>query len=78
MLIDDWASVGTSNLDVRSFRHDFEVVIVLTRDASTESLASQFKKDIERAEEISFEQWLARPLLKRLAERIALLLRYWL
>jgi cardiolipin synthase len=71
MVCDDKiAFVGTANLDQRSFDLNFEVnAIVYNRDVAHQ-LTQAFLKDLEDAEEIVYEEWLARPRWKRLIERV--------
>ncbi len=78
MIIDDWATVGTSNLDTRSFRHNFEVAIVMTHESSLLSLSRQFSQDVEHAQGVSLQAWTQRPRMQRIAERLVMLIRYWI
>jgi len=52
VLIDNWATVGTSNLNGRSLRKDLEVDIVVRKPSSIRKLARQFDKDLQESEEI--------------------------
>lgn len=78
LIIDDWATVGTSNLNHRSLLHDLEVDVVLTSRASLEALTAQFKKDSEKSHTVSMHDWLNRSWAERLAGRILLLFRHWI
>jgi cardiolipin synthase len=51
-VIDDWALVGTTNLNRRSFAHDFEIDVVLSKVGSVEELATQFLVDLNSSEQI--------------------------
>ena len=42
MIIDDWATVGSSNLNHRSLFHDFEVDLVLTKQSSVRETRASF------------------------------------
>ncbi len=46
VVIDHWAIVGSSNLNRRSMLKDFEVDVVLSRDASRLELEAQFARDL--------------------------------
>lgn len=76
--VDDWAIVGSSNLNHRSLFHDLEVDIVLTSRESLDSLSAQYLKDLESSEEISVESLRKRSFLGTLVGRILLLFRYWM
>lgn len=52
ILIDDWVSVGTSNLNRRSLLRDFEVDVVLRKKDSVRTLAEQFERDLAHATEV--------------------------
>lgn len=77
MIIDDWASIGSFNLNHRSILHDLEVEAVLTDAESLSNITKQFSKDqadslilqIDGYEKGSlWFHWLAKTLFK---------LRYW-
>ena len=78
MVIDDWISVGSSNLNTRSLKHDLEVDVVLTSPASLAAMVAQFEKDLEKSVEITASVLQARPWWQRTIARIALRLRYWM
>lgn len=78
LLIDDWGTVGTNNLDTRSLWHNFEAIAILSQASSITSLTEQFEADLKQSQEIDLETWSHRPLLLRFAERLALFLRYWI
>jgi len=68
------ASVGTANLDARSFDLNFEVsAIVYNKKVATE-LRLIFYEDIKEAALLSIDQWKKRSRLKQLLERMARLL----
>ena len=66
IIIDDWASIGSSNLNSRSLHHDLELDYSLQLTSSKETLSKNFQEDLRHAKEldaISFEQ-------KRLWQRV--------
>lgn len=77
LIIDDWAIVGSSNLNHRSLLHDLEVDIVLGRVESLSSLEEQFIKDLGVSREVTLAEWRTLPLWQRMAGRILLFFRYW-
>ncbi len=78
VLIDQWAKVGSSNLNHRSLLHDLEVDVVLTHPASLAALETQYLLDLEESTEIKFQAWKKRALSHRLFQKIALIFRRWL
>lgn len=78
ILIDDWAVVGSSNLNHRSMLHDLEVDAVVTHPETKSSLADQFSKDIGLSHQITMADWKSRSLNERFWGALLYLLRYWL
>jgi cardiolipin synthase len=74
----EWATVGSYNLDHRSFRHNLEAgVAALDRDFARSVLA-QLDRDIEACERVDPALWRRRPWRKRLREWLARNFVYWL
>lgn len=67
MLVDDWASVGTSNLNYRSVYHDLEVDVVLEAPGSVAALATQFLVDLRVSAMVTDEQLSRRSYLELLS-----------
>jgi cardiolipin synthase len=73
-----WSTVGSSNLNSRSFMHDAEInAVILGRDFGR-WMEAVFEKDLSRSVEISLHEWERRSIMGRLKEKIARLFRYWL
>lgn len=51
-LIDNWAIVGSSNLNRRSLLHDFEVDVVLVQAETKLQLANRFLQDLGESEQV--------------------------
>ena len=51
------ASIGTSNIDMRSFHLNFEVNAFLYRTASTQTLVDDFLEDLEVSQEICIKEF---------------------
>jgi cardiolipin synthase len=69
MVIDQvWSIVGSSNFDHRSVLFNDEVDAVVLGKATGESLADDFKADLQHAHAIDPEQWRHRPALEHLRE----------
>lgn len=73
-----WSTIGSSNVDWRSFLHNDEVnVIVFGADFASE-MEALFRDDLAQAEEITVEQWQQRGVWRRVQERFGRLFEYWL
>ncbi|GGH87915.1 major cardiolipin synthase ClsA [Pullulanibacillus pueri] len=68
------ASVGTMNIDSRSFRLNFEVNAVVYDQKIAEQLQEMFHKDSEACQELTPERYKARSLVIRIKEGISRLL----
>lgn len=77
-LIDDWATVGSTNLNHRSALHDLEADVVLTSPSALATLEQGWVHDSERARMLTDNDWRALPGWKRLLGRMLLLARHWL
>lgn len=78
IIIDDWMTLGSSNMNHRSFIHDLEVDAVVTRPESQQLLAAQFLADVSQSEEVLRSD---EPILswwQRLVGQFAFYFRYWL
>jgi cardiolipin synthase len=71
---DELASIGTSNMDMRSFHLNFEVNAFLYRTQSTQKLVAEFLNDIEYSKQLDLEEFRKRNLGIRLLESTARLL----
>jgi cardiolipin synthase len=71
MIVDDrWVSIGSANLDNRSFKlNDESNLNVLDRKIASEQ-NRVFEIDLTRSQRISYEQWQARPWQEKLLERM--------
>jgi cardiolipin synthase len=75
MIVDgELASIGTANMDMRSFHLNFEVNAFLYHTDSTNKLVADFMEDLSDANEIDYEAFQRRPLSIRIAESISRLL----
>jgi cardiolipin synthase len=76
MVVDDlWVSVGSTNLDDRSFRLNDEANLnVIDADFGREQ-ARVFAQDRARSKRVTLEEWRHRPLWERVQERVARMLR---
>jgi cardiolipin synthase len=72
-----WSTVGSSNLDYRSFIHNDEVNAVIVGASFAAELETLFQSDLESSDEITPDQWKRRSLLSRLKAALASLVTYW-
>jgi len=74
----DWSTIGSTNLDWRSFLHNDELnAIVLGADFSRQ-MEAMFTKDRAAAALIKPEEWKRRSLFLRIKEWLAVRFEYWL
>lgn len=73
-----WATVGSTNLDWRSFLHNYEINAVVLGREFGQQVADMFARDLALSDPITLEQWRRRPLKPRLMEGFARLWEYWL
>lgn len=68
------ASVGTANIDIRSFKLNFEMNAFIYDTGTAGSLQRIFKQDMEDCEEMTKEKYSHRPYMNRFKESISRLL----
>jgi cardiolipin synthase len=69
---------GSANLDYRSFRHNLEVAVNVFDPAPAAAAKRAFHDEFMTARRVDPEAWARRPLHRKLGERLAYSLRYWL
>lgn len=74
----EWAMVGTSNLDYRSFRDNYEINLISADPALCARLEAAFHDDLTSSDEIHPRRWQERHRLEHLAEAVGWLARRWL
>ena len=66
--------VGSANMDVRSFEHNFEVMAVIYNQECAETVENQYIEDIRSCREISAGKWATRSVGDKIKESFA---RLW-
>jgi cardiolipin synthase len=66
-----WTTVGSSNLDWRSFLHNAEANVVVLDAGLASEMERVFMADVARARNIDPAQWARRGLRQRLVEMLA-------
>ncbi|WP_400072991.1 cardiolipin synthase [Zobellia russellii] len=75
MVIDNqFSTVGTANLDYRSFSINFEINAMIYNQEINRQLATNFFDDLEECEEVELERWQNRGLRRKLKESFS---RLW-
>lgn len=79
MMVDDkFCTVGSTNLDSRSLRYDYELNVVVFDKGVTNELVTMFENDAKDSRVLTDEVWKSRSLWKRLVGRFASLLSFCL
>jgi cardiolipin synthase len=73
-----WATVGSTNLDWRSFLHNHELNAVVLGTEFGQQVQQMFERDLAASDAITLAQWQRRPLDQHLKEWLAQLWEYWL
>ncbi|SHI83107.1 cardiolipin synthase [Arenibacter nanhaiticus] len=69
MVIDDlFSSIGTANLDYRSFSINFEINALVYNREVNEQMSVVFVQDLEDSEEMTLERWENRGIVRKLQE----------
>ncbi|MFT9846603.1 cardiolipin synthase [Aneurinibacillus sp. REN35] len=67
----DFASVGTANIDLRSFQLNFEVNAFLFETSSIATLIQQYEEDLDESICLDMEEFTRRGIIKRTKESFA-------
>jgi cardiolipin synthase len=73
-----WSTIGSTNLDWRSFLHNDEINAVILGRGFAMQMEVMFAEDLKESEAIALDQWQHRSWMLRLKERLARLGAYWL
>ena len=74
MIDSDFSSVGTANMDVRSFEDNFEVTAIMYDRKTALELEESFLNDIDNSILVTAEMWDRRSNLHSVYESLARLL----
>lgn len=67
---DDWCTVGSSNMDFRSFENNFEANAFIYDTATSRQVKAVFLEDLEKCQELQLEDWEKRPFFQRYMESV--------
>jgi cardiolipin synthase len=73
-----WSTIGSTNLDWRSFLHNEEVNAVILGQEFGAQMHAMFETDLASSSPITLEQWEQRSIGDRLKETLARIWEYWL
>lgn len=73
-----WSTVGSSNLDFRSFIHNDEANAIVIGRAFAAQMEKLFEQDLQQSTQITLAEWKKRPWLDRVKETGAAAIKYWL
>ncbi|WP_223306047.1 cardiolipin synthase [Massilia sp. NR 4-1] len=73
-----WSTVGSTNIDTRSFLHNHEVNVIVMGDAFGGEMEKAFQEDLRNSKEVTLAEWRERPFSARLKEWLARIWDYWL
>jgi cardiolipin synthase len=73
-----WSTIGSTNLDWRSFLHNDEVNAVILGQEFGAQMQAMFEKDLALSNPITLEQWNQRPIGMRVKESVARVWQHWL
>ncbi len=78
MIVDDWVTVGSANLNYRSLFHDLEVEVVLNEAKAIDLIQKQWHSDIKNSLPFDNEVYQSASWFRRFLSRVAFRLRYLL
>lgn len=73
-----WSTVGSSNIDFRSFLHNDEVNTIVLGKAFGDDMERAFADDVAASEKIDAARWEERGLVNRIRENLARMWAYFL
>jgi cardiolipin synthase A/B len=73
-----WSTVGSANMDWRSFLHNDEINVVVLGEGFGKEMTALFEADVAHAVPIDAATWARRGISNRAKEHMALILEYWL
>lgn len=78
MIIDDFYTLGSMNLNYRSLLHDLEVTVIINDLPSQKNLLDQWTLDLSKSQEFSYQSFENLSWIIKLMARLAFRFRYWL
>ena len=73
-----WSTVGSTNLDWRSFLHNQELTAVILGTDFGAKMRAAFESDLAASDPVTLEAWRQRSIATRMKESFARMWEYWL
>ena len=70
VLVDDWVSVGSCNFDHWNLRFNLDANLEALEPTLTASVVASFQADFADSQQVTLEDWRARPLWRRVQQRL--------
>lgn len=71
MIVDgQWASVGSTNIDRRSFAWNYESNLNIFDEGFANKMEAMFDRDLAKSTPVTLEDWTKRPLKERILEKL--------
>ena len=64
-----WSTIGSTNLDWRSFVHNQEINAVMLSPTFADSMKALFERDMTRSKHITLTEWRHRSIIQRIKEK---------
>ncbi len=74
----NWSTIGSSNIDRRSFLHNYELNVIVLDEQFGQEMENAFREDVRNSTLITQAQWSDRPLVERFKQWFARRWAYWL
>lgn len=71
MIDSSFATVGSANMDIRSFEDNFELLTMIYDEELTQQLEAQYLKDLRRCKMLNLKQWNNRLVKQTFKESVA-------
>lgn len=76
-IADDWMTIGSTNLNHRSFLHDLEMDVVLRDPENQRRMEEAYLDDQKASEAFDRSEWVHLPMWQRILASVFILLKYW-
>jgi cardiolipin synthase len=73
-----WSTIGSTNLDWRSFTNNQEINAVILGQDFGAQMQDLFETDLESSKPVTLEEWRKRSIVARIKEKAARLWAHWL
>src|SRR3989338_5902897 len=74
----EWSTIGSYNMDHRSYLYDLEVNAIIYGKEFGEKLKAVFMDDLKDCSKIELDRWKERPLKDKLIEKFCFRFRHWM